>query len=234
MEKVVYALGRNPDEASAAFEARLCEVAAELSTRAFNVRLHLRDNAVGSGSSPVIATAGPGIDAVVQLWFDSALDEPRTPIDAILLAAAHRVESWLVSESVPLDGGPVLGGGVRQAGFSQLAFLTHPPELSWDVWRGRWQEHHTTVAIETQSTFHYVQNLVVRPLTDGSREIDAIVEEAFPIEALTDQAVYFDGAGDPARVASNQARMLESCATFIDFSGITCFPTSRYDWGGTT
>ena len=233
MEKIIYALGRHSDETSATFERRLREeTVGKLSALATEICLHLRDDAVQGGTSPIIP-AGAHIDAVLQLWVDCASDGPRAPLDAILNAAANKVEAWLVCESVPLDGGPIEADGVRQAGFSQLASLTKPADLTWDVWRNRWQEHHTAVAIETQSKFHYAQNVVVRPLIDGSRQINAINEEAFPIEALINEAIYFDGADDPLRFASNEARMMESCATFIDFSAIACFPTSRYDWGQT-
>ena len=84
-------------------------------------------------------------------------------------------------------------------------------------------------AVDTQSNFEYVQNLIVRPLSYGAPAYVAMVEECFPAAALTDDAVYFDAADAPARLAENQQLMMESCARFIDFDRIDCIPTSQFD-----
>jgi len=55
-------------------------------------------------------------------------------------------------------------------------------DLDEATWLARWQDDHTQVAIDTQSTFGYTQNAVVRALTEDSPPISAIVEELFPIQ----------------------------------------------------
>ena len=47
------------------------------------------------------------------------------------------------------------------------------------------------MAIATQSTFGYVQNYVVRPLSGGAPPVSAIVEELFPIEAVGSLHAFF-------------------------------------------
>jgi hypothetical protein len=101
-------------------------------------------------------------------------------------------------------------------GFAQLVGLTRPARLSWAEWRRIWQGGHTSVAINTQSTFRYVQNVVFRAVTAGAPGLAAIVEECFPIEAARDLHVFFDAVGDDARLARHMAAMSESCDRFMD------------------
>ncbi len=87
------------------------------------------------------------------------------------------------------------------------------------------------VAIDTQSNFEYVQNLIVRPLTDDAPDYAAFVEECFPLEALTDPHAFFDAVGDQAKFEANLATMMDSCNRFIQFGRIDIMPTSQYDFG---
>jgi len=232
MEKIVYALWKDAGEARDAFNARLLEeIAPKLSDAAHALRINLQDRAVAAGNSPRLASVRPQMEAVVQLWTDSANDASRAGIDAIIADAAPRHAAWLVSESTVLPNRlhPSVPG-TRTEGFSQIVFLSLPPRLSWPAWRDVWERQHTGVAVDTQANFEYVQNLVVRPLTYGAPAFAAIVEECFPAAALHDEAVYFDAVGDAARLAENQRLMMESCARFIDFDRIDCIPTSQYDF----
>ena len=63
------------------------------------------------------------------------------------------------------------------------------PRLSYEQWLDIWHNSHTRVAIDTQSTFGYRQNVVVRPLTYLAPPIDAIIEENFPPAAMSDRNV---------------------------------------------
>ncbi len=101
-------------------------------------------------------------------------------------------------------------------------------ELSRDEWLALWQRDHTQVAIDTQATFGYRQNLVVRPLSAGAPAIDAVVEENFPPEAMTSQAAFYDAGDDPELLQRRRAAMLESCRRFIDFDRLDCLPMSEY------
>ncbi|MGQ2933619.1 MAG: EthD domain-containing protein [Sphingopyxis sp.] len=231
MEKVIYALWKDSAEEDARFTARLLgDIAPRLGGLAHAVRVNVQDDSVANGTSPRMTSTRPQMDAVVQLWLPSANDAERAAVDAIIANAAPRHAAWLASESTIIANTQhPPAPGARTEGFSQIVFLGLPPRLSWDAWRDAWQRQHSAVAVETQSNFEYVQNLIVRPLSYGAPAYVAMVEECFPAAALTDEAVYFDAAGDAARLAENQRLMMESCARFIDFDRIDCIPTSQFD-----
>lgn len=86
------------------------------------------------------------------------------------------------------------------------------------------------MAIETQSNFEYVQNLIVRPLTEGATPYGAFVEECFPPEAMTDPMALLDAPGDEDIFRRNEKEMMDSCAAFLDFGRMDVFPSSQYDF----
>jgi len=100
-------------------------------------------------------------------------------------------------------------------------------------WIDAWHNGHTDVASETQSTFGYVQNVVTRPLSPDAPAIDAIVEELFPIEALTSMHAFF-AAADDDELARNLGRMTESTSRFGADRDLDVVPTSRYVFGRVT
>jgi hypothetical protein len=162
----------------------------------------------------------------VAVWVDTAL--AREPIERALAAATSRLAGWHVLESVPLvNTRHVVAPGERIPGLYNVAFLEKPDELAYEEWLARWQGAHTRVAIETQSTFIYIQNVLARPVTADAPPWTAIVEEAFPAEASTDPMVFYR-AETPEQLAEHQRRMMESCATFIDFARIETHPMSAY------
>ena len=83
------------------------------------------------------------------------------------------------------------------------------------------------MAIETQSTFGYTQNAVVRALTPGAPVIAAIVEELFPAEAMSDLHAFF-GAADDDDLRDRMERMVASTAAFGANENVDTVPTSRY------
>ncbi len=231
MEKVIYALWRNKDTARDQFNKHLLETArSSLADNALAVRVNLQDAAVANGTSPRSVSTTPQMEAVVQVWIDSANDGLRAPTDNIIAETCSRFEAFLVSESAPLKNTLYPPKpGARTDGFSQIVFLRRPKDLSWAKWRYIWQNQHTQVAIETQSNFEYRQNLITRRLTPESGLYDAIIEECFPIEALTDALDYFDAPNDPEKMQVNLRRMMESVAKFIDHNRMDCIPTSQFD-----
>ena len=58
-------------------------------------------------------------------------------------------------------------------------------------------------------------------------EIDAVVEENFPAEAMNSQLAFY-AAESEAGYQANFSAMIESCARFIDFDRINVVPTSEY------
>lgn len=231
MEKVIYAVWKSNEMNLAAFNTHLLEtVGPALCGKALAVRLNLQDASVAGGSSPKSIATKPQMDAIIQLWLESANASFRKPIDDYIAQKCSNVEAWLVSESTAIKNTkypPVLGQ--RTEGFSQMVFLQRPDGMSWSAWRKHWHNTHTRVAIDTQSNFEYQQNLVTRRLTEGANNYAAIVEECFPQAALTDRLTYFDAPGDKAKMQINLKAMMQSVGNFIDHAKMDCIPTSQYD-----
>ena len=225
MEKVIYALQCEAVPDPAALQARLAQ------TDARSLRINLRDAAVATGQAQVQNSSGALPDAVVQMWLPNANPANLGAIDRVMQEFGCEARRWLVSEATILaNRDHPAARGQRTPGFAQLALLTLPAGMAWAQWRQIWRDSHTQVAIATQATFEYVQNLVVEPLPGTDATVVAIVEECFPMAALGDALAFFDAAGDPARFKANLARMLASCARFITPGSIDVFPTSQYDF----
>jgi len=109
-----------------------------------------------------------------------------------------------------------------------VVFMSPPASMSREDWLAVWKDSHTQVAIDTQSTFGYRQNLVVRCLGEATPPCHAIVEENFPPEAMTSDHAFYATGGDEALLKKNMAAMMESCARFIDFAHIDVIPMSEY------
>jgi hypothetical protein len=196
---------------------------------ALGVQVNVSDTAV-AGAHLRFAEIDPQMEAVVSVWLDSARTASRRPVDEALAAVAGTLDvaAYVVTESEPMrNTAHPVPPGERTPGFANLAFLRRPPDLAFDDWIAAWHDDHTPVAIETQSTFGYVQNVVVRALTAGAPGVDGIVEELFPIEALADAHAFFD-APDDDELARRMTRMVESTARFGADRALDLVPTSRY------
>ena len=120
--------------------------------------------------------------------------------------------------------------GVRTEALANLAFIRKPREMSYDAWLQHWHGPHSEVAMQTQATFGYVQNRVVRPLTPGTPQVDAIVEELFPMAAVTDMHAFYGSGGDDAELARRMTTLMASVAAMGADRDIDLVPTSRYVW----
>jgi len=229
MEKLLYVLWKRAEQPADDLAAALRgPVGRDLvAAGAKHVTANVADDAAAFGSHLRISQIDEPMTATLSLWLDSHLD--RGPIERRLAAEVARLAGYLVVESVPIvNTAHPAAAGARLAGLCTVAFLEKPPGMEHEAWRDQWQGHHTRVAIETQSTFLYVQNLVVRALTPGAPPWTAIVEECFPEAAATDPMVFYDARGDEKRLRENQRRMMESCRKFIDFSTIESHPMSAF------
>lgn len=219
MEKLVYLLLGPPGTVGSDVAAALRDRTAPAlrSLGAHTVQVNVTDPVLGHPFGVEPEDDHDQILAAVSLWVDSAEGirmASALPDGAPGGAAWH---GWLVCESEPRPNHthPPAPDG-RVPGFAQLVALSRPGHLSWGEWRHIWQGSHTSVAINTQSTFRYVQNVVFRAVTAGAPAYAAIVEECFPDEAATDLHVFFDSVGDEARLARHMAAMSESCDRFMD------------------
>ena len=109
-----------------------------------------------------------------------------------------------------------------------LSGTARAADLDRDEWLHRWLEHHTPVAIETQATFGYLQNIVTRAVTPDAPHVDAIVEELFPSAALDDMHAFYGSDGDDAELTRRITRLMESVATIGADRHLDLVPTSRY------
>ena len=236
MEKTIYILtGANGDRL-------LGSVDTFTSAGATEVQINLADEAVAPADRLRIVHQTPAPDAFVSLWLPTAHHTIREPVDLAICAAAGdraHLASYLVTESCPLtptDADHTVPPGTRTPGFAQMALLRRPADQTRDDYLTAWLDQHTQVAIETQSTFSYTQNVTVRPLTIAGATIpdppldpiDGIVEECFPTAAMTDPHVFFNAIGDDGRLADHTSRMIASTSAFLDFDRIDVIPTSRY------
>lgn len=233
MEKIICALWRGSDEAAAPFNARLLsEMPAALAALgATGIRLNVRDADIAPADPLIQTWQSPQQDAVLQFWLPSANTRFRQDIDAAIASRCDRFAAWLVSESTVIaNTAHPPRPGERTFGWAQASFISFRGDMSRQAAMTHWQGHHTRIAIETQANFEYVQNAVVRPLTDNAPGYDAIVEECFGPEAMSDQAAFYGAVGDQPAFERNLAIMMDSCVQFIDFSRIDIVPTSQFDF----
>lgn len=189
------------------------------------VRLTVVDSAVDAAAGKRMASRDLPA-AVVSVWLDEVRRYPE--LLPTLAAVATRHDAYLVTESEPLvNTRHPAAPGERGFGFCQVVFLRRPAQQSVDDWLAIWQGSHTQIAIDTQDTFGYRQNVVVRALNPDAHPVHAIVEENFPPEAMTSDHAFY-AAPDDETLAANMKAMMESCARFIDFEHIDVIPMSEY------
>lgn len=187
--------------------------------------VNVRDSEVRH-SLMTLTTLDPPVAAVVSLWTQQCYGDQMGAALDLLAKECEQLGAYLVTESVPLAA-PAVQSGTRTPGLANIALLRRPGTLDQAAWLTRWQHDHTSVAIETQSTFGYTQNWVVRTLTEGAPGIAGIVEELFPAEAITDLKAFF-GAADDSDLQDRLSRMVASTTAFGANENIDTVPTSRY------
>ena len=230
MEKVVYVLWRPEGESVEVWTDRLTGDVAQalLDLGVHGLQVNVADDAVAAAMVRLVEI-DPQMEAVVSVWVDTVMDRARQPVEAALAPAASKVAGYLVTESTPLrNTARVASPGERTDGFANIAFLRRPERLTQAAWLDAWQNGHSQLAIDVQSTFGYTQNVVVRALTDDAPPFDGIVEELFPPEALTDLHAFFDAVGDDEKLTRNMTAMGESTARFGASESIDVVPTSQY------
>lgn len=227
MEKVIFVL--RADHGRDGWCERLCgPVAQELLDLGIpGLVINVKDAAVRD-SLMTLTTLDPPVDAIVSVWTQQSYGPQVAAAVAVLEKVATDVFAYLVTESIPLPPPPSEPGS-RTTGLANIALLRRPAELDEATWRHRWQIDHTPVAIDTQDTFGYVQNSVVRALTPGAPELAAIVEELFPDAAVSDIKAFF-GADDDDELGRRITKMVASTSAFGANVNVDTVPTSRYVW----
>ncbi len=229
MEKLVYVLWKRPEQDAADLRDELLGVRAKELGKlgARRLALSIADEHTAYAQGSTISQMKTPITATLSFWLDTHLD--RGPLEAVLRDVVGRLAGYLVSESVPIvNTTQRVKAGERTPGINTIGFLEKPDSLSYDEWLELWQGQHTRVGVETQSTFLYIQNAVIRPLTVDAPSWVAIVEEGFPAAALTDQKVFYAAGDSDAKLDENRGRMIESCRRFIEFDHLDSHVFSQY------
>ena len=228
MEKIACVLWKPAGVPDDVFGKGLRATAPELARLgAINVRVNAADEHVAAGTAVRVGSMEPKA-GFVTFWLHDA-DDAHGALVPALSAQCSRVAAYLVVESVPMRNTTHLAKpGERTPGFNAVTAIVAKDGLDYDEFIRRWHVDHRVVAVETQSTFAYVRNEIVRALTPDAPEWAALVEESFPIEALTDQAVWYAAVGSPERLKHNRRRMMESCVAFLALDRVESHPMSEY------
>jgi hypothetical protein len=170
-----------------------------------------------------IATGADEITAIISAWADADAE-----VTAALAEATDRLAGWEVEERLPIPP-PETPHGVRLDGLANVAVLQRPDDLDRDEWLHRWLVDHTPIAIATQATFGYVQNVVTRQVTaDAPRRVDALVEELFPSAGMSDMHAFYGSGGDDAELRDRLDRLMTSVARIGFDHDLDLVPGSRY------
>jgi len=225
MEKVIVTLrtGSGDEEWAERIRGPVAEALLDLQVPGLTV--NVRDDAVRAALM-TLTTLDPPVQAFVTLWTQQYYGDQVTAALDLLAPHAEHVAAYLVTESAPMPPPPT-PPGERAPALANMALLRRPTDMDEPTWLIRWHHNHTQVAIDTQSTFGYVQNYVVRALTPDAPAVNAIVEELFPVEAVGSLHAFF-GAADDADLRSRMEQMVASTAAFGANVNIDAVPTSRY------
>lgn len=188
------------------------------------VQVNLDDAAVAGAMR--FGPAAP-VTALVTVWTEG---EPAAAVAVVAdIAVEPDLHAYLVTERVRLDPLPV-PDGTRSAALAQVAMLRRPESMSREDYLDYWMVHHTPIAIRTQATVAYIQNVVEAALTPTSPAIAAIVEEHFPMAAINDPHAFYGSGGDAAELNRRFTELMESVARFGADKDLDLVPTSRYLW----
>lgn len=238
MEKIVYLIEHkiNKDELYNFCTSELIPQLQGLG--ASNINFGVADEAVSAADEKRYLTTASDFNIYLTFFLPTALmldgwlaEESGKKLSA-LLKTTSRYDRYVVNESLVLDPTANLENNDDQirrvSGWMQLALLTKPEKMSRENWLETWLYSHTQIAVETQSTFGYIQNLVQRILPDTRLAIDGVVTEHFPDAAMTSLEAFYAADDDSEKQQENEQAMMESCARFIDFSSINVIPMSAY------
>ena len=234
MEKLIYPVWKSPSQSLAEFKAALLGPMSDalLASGAKKLRISIDDEAVSPAAQLRQENIEQMMHGVISIWVDSYIYREKQ--QAILGEYVDSYHGYLVTESEAIVNTqhPAVEGE-RTEGMNEIVFLRKPERLARHEWIDTWHNSHTQVAIDTQSTFGYRQNVVAMVLTDGAPPFDAIVEENFPAAAMNSPHAFYDavdenGQPDNAKLNERVNIMVESCARFIDFEQLVVLPTSEY------
>jgi hypothetical protein len=221
MEKLVYVLfgSKSPNPAA---------LAAELAAHgARRIAVNVSDEHVAAKLGSRITRLDPTLAAVVSFWLESALD--RSALERTLAGVSSKLAGYSVLESVALANTThVAAPSERTPGVNMIACIAPKTGQPYDAWLEHWLEEHRRVALETQASYAYVRNIVVRALTPGAPPWRGIVEEGFAAETVGDPMAWYKAGGSQQKLQANLGRMIASCQAFLDLDRVESHPFSEY------
>jgi hypothetical protein len=229
VEKLVYPVWKSDLQSNDEFRDKLLtELAPKLlDCDLRRLKICVVDEHVAEAAPYRMESTLPAMSGVLMIWVNTSVY--RQPLEQHIAGHVARYTGYLVTESEPLvSDGCGAAPGEKTPGMNQLVFLQRPPRLCVEEWLDVWLGSHTQVAIETQSTFGYRQNVVARSLTYAAPHYDAIIEENFPQAAISSRAAFYDADGNEELYRQREKEMVDSCVRFIDFDKIDCIPMSEY------
>jgi hypothetical protein len=230
VEKIIFLIWKDAETPAKEYkDAFLAGPAKELlALNPLKLSLSVADEHVEYALETRFAPSDNPMVGMVSVWLDTHLD--RGPFEEIVKANSLKYSAHQILESMPIvNTEHVVPLGERSFGTNTVGFLKKPERLSYEEWITIWQGSHTQVGIDTQCTFMYTQNVVVRALTEDAEPWTAIVEEGFPKEALTEPMVFYAANGDEELLAKNMTAMVDSCKRFIDFHEMESHRFSEYN-----
>lgn len=138
---------------------------------------------------------------------DAAIDWQR----AVDTAAQLGAEVHWCKGATPLTPPLLIEETFR--GTMQLCCFERREGLSDAALEQIWFQEHVQVALDTQNTLGYRQNLVLR---SSHNQLDGIVEEHFSIEAANSLTAFFANGDDEAKMMSNIHVLTESSERLLD------------------
>lgn len=226
MEKLVYLLGRKPGVDHAHFTQTLLETVPFL--RAIGAR-HIdflvadlnepvRDACPGRISGPWDELAG-----VAQFWLNNV--DHHIQAEALLAAAAGRLDGYLVTESIVQPYVRDWPEGTRRPGVTQFTAHAKPEGVSDKDFYHHWQTIHSAMSFDLHPLrWSYIRHAVARPLTAEAPPYRAIVSEHFrELRDFTDEGRYF---GAPGVVQ----QMYADLPNFCDHTRMVTGPMSEFNF----
>lgn len=233
MEKLCYVLWKPAGQSGAAFrDALLAQVVPGLrALGASRLALLVADEHAEAVSKARITRQADPIAGMLSLWLDCVDAHPH--VEDALRRLAPRHAGYLVTESVVLPDTihAAPAPGARTPGITMLALLEKPDRIAFDEWIAVWHGRHSPLALEIQSTYLYVRNVVARTLTPQAPPWRGLVEEGFPTEAVTDPMRWYDAGVDPEKLRERIGRMIASVREFLDVERVESHPLSEYRLG---
>lgn len=187
------------------------------------LQLNLNDEPVAAAMH--IEHLDEPIRGIVSVWDVAAREVAAALREA--LAGVGTVHGYDVDERRRLDP-PQAWDATRVDALANVAVLRRPEELEHTEWLRRWMVEHTPVAIRTQATFGYVQNVVLAAVTPEAPRVDGIVEELFPGTAITDMHAFYGSGGDDHELNRRLGELMTSVARIGADRDLDLVPTSRY------